>query len=326
MRSSRLLLHCAICSFALAASASVRAEGVGIFVSESGDVLTAFNVVAGCRTPAIVTAEGRQKATIRATSKEADLALLRTPRPSPTFTRITLGSLGDLRKPVVIVRYFWFDDRGLPELVPARFRGSVTYAGGAWLFEVSSPIDDEDGGSPVIAENGEVVGIVVAKVRKRPNHVVAVDRTRVFGFLADAGVGLGEIPAELPEPPTPSPASAAASSGRGGDPVRTGGTSRPAAVPRNDAVRSVTPPPSAAGPPLLVGPAMPYPDSTGLNAQPSIETHEPARPARPHGGPDTATATGIFSDEELPDTPQTSARAFTFPVVCLDLKGPRKTR
>jgi hypothetical protein len=303
----------------LLASRPVRAEGVGFFVSDRGELLTALNVVAGCNLPAVITADGRHKASIRATSAEADLALLRIARPWPAFTRISLGSLGDVRKPVAIVRYFWFEDRGLAEILPARFRGNVAYAGGSWLFEVSSPIENENGGSPVISENGEVVAIVVAKVRKRPSYVVAVDRTRVFGFLVDAGIGLDEIPGDLPEPPVASPAPGRSAAGRAADqPGVSRGTrspSRPTPLPATTAI-----------PPVLVAPATPPAGSSRPDGVPSAEGRDGLPPPGPSGAADASMSPGSLDDDEMPETPQTAARAFTFPVVCLDAKRPRRYR
>ena len=140
------------------------AAGSGFYINRRGDVVTNYHVVAQCRQIFVLPPEGRLKpASLLASSSERDLAVLSTGTPSSSYAKIS-PTLPDRGDPVSVVG---FPVRKLPRLKPLTVSGNYL---GAWnrsgsqpVLNVAARVWHGSSGSPVIDDQGDVVGVVFAK-------------------------------------------------------------------------------------------------------------------------------------------------------------------
>ncbi len=136
------------------------------FVAAEGLLLTNNHVVDGCRRVVARNAKGvEQTAQVLAADQSRDLALLIVPKafgPPLTFRTAPAVKLGE---PVVT---FGFPLFGLLSSGPTLTTGSISALSGLrdnqTNFQISAPVQPGNSGGPLFDNQGNVIGIVVAKL------------------------------------------------------------------------------------------------------------------------------------------------------------------
>ncbi|WP_271950416.1 S1C family serine protease [Ruegeria faecimaris] len=140
-----------------------QSSGSGFIVSKLGHVLTNAHVVDGCSQIHV----DDKPAKIVAISDEFDLALLRFDAPKDRGIAVFSASPAKLNSDVTAVGYPYAGLLGGLNVT----RGSVSslkgLAGELNTMQISSPIQSGNSGGPLLASDGEVVGVVVAKLNEQ---------------------------------------------------------------------------------------------------------------------------------------------------------------
>ena len=167
-------------------------SGSGFLVAPGAYILTNAHVVEGCTTVQVLMFGSRANATVTATDEENDLALVFLPPPVPD----TLSAVPPpLRVDVGVgepIEVYGFPLPGILTRTGNFTTGNVSALAGpkddARYLQMSAPIQGGNSGGPVLDQSGNVVGVVVAKLRATevdvPQNVnFAIKADTVLKFL-----------------------------------------------------------------------------------------------------------------------------------------------
>jgi S1-C subfamily serine protease len=136
--------------------------GTGFFVDRSGHILTAHHIVRDCARIEVASGDRREPAALIAASAEDDLSLLRIPEPfgAPlAFASETATQSGGL---VAVLGYAALG----AEDTRLAFNSLVIAAAAARRIALISDAAPGYSGSPVVARDGRVIGVLQAKVTR----------------------------------------------------------------------------------------------------------------------------------------------------------------
>ena len=144
-------------------SEDLQASGTGFFVSEDGFLITNFHVVRGASRVSVKTKGGVFAATVTATDKEHDLALLKVSghfKPLPvTDETVELGESAFT---------IGFPDIELQGIEPKYTDGKISGMSGLKddpkEYQISVPVQPGNSGGPLVNKDGNVIGVVVARL------------------------------------------------------------------------------------------------------------------------------------------------------------------
>lgn len=140
------------------------ASGTGFFITEDGFLVTCAHVVAGATKVQLVTSDGTIDAKVIQTDTANDVALLKA---EGKFSALPVAasravSLGDT------VATVGFPDPGLQGFLPKLVKGEISALAGTQdnprYFQISLPVQPGNSGGALVDEQGNVVGIVAAKL------------------------------------------------------------------------------------------------------------------------------------------------------------------
>lgn len=141
-------------------TASNASSGSGFVVSAAGHILTNAHVVEGCRR---FTVDG-SPAMLLASSEQYDLALLQSPeaasRPVATFS----AASAKLNSDVTAVGFPYAGLLGGLNVTRGTVSSLKGMGGDLVTMQISAPVQSGNSGGPLLAADGEVVGVVVAKL------------------------------------------------------------------------------------------------------------------------------------------------------------------
>ena len=150
-----------------------KSSGSGAIVSTQGHVLTAAHVVIGASSVRVVTARGTWPATVLQIDESNDVAILKVgggpyiPIPVASSSRIRLGQM---------VATIGFPNIGIQGFSPKVTRGEISSLNGiaddprSW--QISAPVQPGNSGGPLLDENGNLIGVVVAKLGLKAAKVI----------------------------------------------------------------------------------------------------------------------------------------------------------
>jgi S1-C subfamily serine protease len=162
--------------------------GSGMTIARDGQVATTAHTVGGATSITVIDSAGNEfPATITAFDKDADLALLDVPGLATPPLSIGEASIDDATAVV------WSPDEGVrPVPVRVTKRLSITIediyvedevrrSG----LELAGDISAGDSGGAVVDDAGEVVGIIYAQSRQRPQTAFATDHSELARLLSE---------------------------------------------------------------------------------------------------------------------------------------------
>ncbi|MDA7426217.1 S1 family peptidase [Thalassococcus lentus] len=134
--------------------------GSGLIVSDAGHVLTNAHVIDGCKS---ISVDGNAAFLIDRTN-DADLALLKTQMPNGKAAAVFAAEPAKLNSDVTAVGFPYAGILGGLNVT----RGSVSslkgLLGDATRMQITAPVQSGNSGGPLVASDGEVVGVVVSKL------------------------------------------------------------------------------------------------------------------------------------------------------------------
>ncbi|TAK43843.1 MAG: serine protease [Betaproteobacteria bacterium] len=162
-----LKLACARATAPGAAKPPARsATGTGIVVTREGHVLTNEHVVRQCDSLELVDdVNARYKATLKATDRAKDLALLAVETRSASVAVFRKDPVPRLGEAVTIVGYPLVAVLGTrPSVGFGHVTSTVGVRGNPAQMQISVPVQRGSSGGPVIDQSGHVIGVVVSKL------------------------------------------------------------------------------------------------------------------------------------------------------------------
>lgn len=159
-----------------------KASGTGFFVTEDGYILSNAHVVEGAQSVKVKVGGEMHLAEIVRKDQGTDLAILKIKGKFPALP------LGDSRKVKMGERVYTL---GFPKIPlqgqePKFTEGNISSLTGfqdsAGEFQISVPIQLGNSGGPLVNAQGEVIGIIVAKLRggENVNYAVKSSRARLL--------------------------------------------------------------------------------------------------------------------------------------------------
>jgi len=142
-----------------------KASGSGTIVSADGHVLTAAHVVAGAGSVKVVTVRGTTTAKVLRIDEANDLAVLKIS--SGTFVALPVAPSRKIRLGQSVAT-IGFPNIQLQGFSPKVTKGEISSENGfgddprSW--QISVPVQTGNSGGPLLDENGNLVGVVVAKL------------------------------------------------------------------------------------------------------------------------------------------------------------------
>ncbi len=176
--------------------------GTGFIVDHSGHLLTARHVVAGCRGVAIERGETRYPAVVTRQSESDDLAVVQSASDigDPLAFAVDTGDQAGL---VTVLGYATLSEAQQPDAQDgtAGFNAMVLDDPESETMTLASSARPGASGSPVLADDGRVVGVLVsrslrsgggrfARIPREVHNAVRADRA--VAFLQQIGVSVSE--------------------------------------------------------------------------------------------------------------------------------------
>ncbi len=169
---------------------TIKASGSGAVVSESGYVLTAAHVVAEATSVSIRTSAGIKSATVVRVDAANDLAILKIT--DGTYVPMRVISSGRVRvgQDVATVGFPNVEIQGFS---PKVTRGEISSLNGmgddprAW--QISVPVQTGNSGGPLVDVDGNLIGVVVAKLGLRAAKVTG-DLPQNVGYAVKSAYAL----------------------------------------------------------------------------------------------------------------------------------------
>jgi TPR repeat protein len=149
-----------------------KSSGSGTIVASSGYVLTAAHVVAGSANIKIITAHGTKTATVARLDEANDLAVLKIDGGAYAILPVSPSSRVRLGQSVATIG---FPNIGIQGFSPKLTRGEISSVNGigddprGW--QISVPVQPGNSGGPLLDENGNLIGVIVAKLSLRAAKV-----------------------------------------------------------------------------------------------------------------------------------------------------------
>lgn len=139
---------------------SAGSSGTGFVVSSSGHILTNAHVVEGC---SAIFVDGVAASLVDASS-EFDLALLQTTLEETKSVAVFSASPAMLNSDVTAVGFPYAGLLGGINVTRGAISSLKGLGGNANTFQITAPVQSGNSGGPVLASDGEVVGVVVSKL------------------------------------------------------------------------------------------------------------------------------------------------------------------
>lgn len=142
-----------------------KSSGSGAIISAAGYVLTAAHVVADAENITVVTVQGTRHATVVSLDKANDLAVLKIE--GGTYAILPVGPSRHIRLGQN-VSTIGFPNVSIQGFSPKVTRGEVSSLNGVGddprSWQISVPVQPGNSGGPLLDENGNLIGVVVAKL------------------------------------------------------------------------------------------------------------------------------------------------------------------
>ncbi len=149
----------------LAESSVLKVSGSGAIISPSGYVLTAAHVVADALRIVVITEQGPKPATVARIDKSNDLAVLKIAGGNYVALPVAPSRAIRLGQPVATIG---FPNIGIQGFSPKLTRGEISSINGAGddprNWQISVPVQPGNSGGPLLDENGNLIGVVLAKL------------------------------------------------------------------------------------------------------------------------------------------------------------------
>ena len=146
-------------------AATAKGNGSGTIVTTSGYVLAAAHVVSGSTSVTVVTKQGSRKAKVVKVDEANDVAVLKIEE--GTYPALPVISSRQARMGQTVAT-IGFPSVNVQGFSPKVTRGEISSMNGPGddprKWQISVPVQPGNSGGPLLDENGNVIGIVVARL------------------------------------------------------------------------------------------------------------------------------------------------------------------
>lgn len=167
VRKNRIATSSGVTGPAEAAGDEPKATGSGVFVTADGMILSAAHLVRGTQKVRVVTSQGIKTAKVFQMDEANDVAILKC---EGTFVPSPIVASGGVRLGQMVFT-LGFPNIGLQGFEPKLTKGEISSMGGIQddprQWQISAPVQPGNSGGPLFEENGNVVGVVVARLSDR---------------------------------------------------------------------------------------------------------------------------------------------------------------
>lgn len=184
-------------------AATAKGNGSGTIVTTSGYILTAAHVVSGSTSVTVVTKQGSRKAKVIKVDEANDVAVLKIDEGTYPALPVVSSRQAKMGQPVATIG---FPNVNIQGFSPKVTRGEISSLNGPGddprKWQISVPVQPGNSGGPLLDENGNVIGIVVARLvgGMAQNVNYAVKSSYALGLL-DAYLDSGSPSATQANPP-----------------------------------------------------------------------------------------------------------------------------
>lgn len=169
-------------------------SGTGFLVSALGHIITNYHVSESGHALHVMLGQRRVRAELIKVDRLNDLALLQI---KGRFTPLSIGN----SKKVLLgatVHAIGFPQYQLQGRKPKYNQGSISSTSGLQdddrHFQISIPVQPGNSGGPVFDDLGNVIGVVVSKLKGSENVNYAIKSELVLKLMAKAGLKQAELP------------------------------------------------------------------------------------------------------------------------------------
>ncbi len=184
-----------------------KSSGSGAIVSSSGHILTAAHVVADATRITVITAQGPKTATVLRVDESNDLAVLKIS--GGTYSALPVAPSRGIRLGQSVAT-IGFPNIGIQGFSPKLTRGEISSLNGIGddprSWQISVPVQPGNSGGPLLDENGNLIGVVLAKLGLKA-AVATGDLPQNVGYAVKSAYALALLEPYLdsgaPEPNQP---------------------------------------------------------------------------------------------------------------------------
>jgi|GEM_PF-2810560 len=173
-----------------------KASGSGFFISEDGHIITNNHVIEGAKTVKIKVGDSYQVAQVIASDKKSDLALLKVQHKTSNWLRFSNPESNDTAMGEDVFT-IGFPNPRIQGIEPKLTQGQISSTEGMNddpdTMQISTPVQPGNSGGPLLNMEGQVVGVVNARMNDRaymyttgtvPQNInYAIKTKKVFDFL-----------------------------------------------------------------------------------------------------------------------------------------------
>jgi S1-C subfamily serine protease len=140
-------------------------SGTGFFITEDGYLITNDHVVRGVRRVKVRLQSGVYDAEVVKTDKSADLALLKVKAGNFSALPVVLNKEASLGDEVFTIGFPNVDLQGIePKFTDGRISSLAGLQDDPSQYQISVAVQPGNSGGPLLDKNGQVVGVVVARI------------------------------------------------------------------------------------------------------------------------------------------------------------------
>lgn len=146
-------------------NSSPKSSGSGAIISSHGYILTAAHVVANASRVTVITAQGNMAATVVRVDESNDLAVLKIA--DSVYTALPIASSRHIRLGQIVAT-IGFPNPSIQGFSPKLTRGEISSLNGVEddprSWQISVPVQPGNSGGPLLDEDGNLIGVVLAKL------------------------------------------------------------------------------------------------------------------------------------------------------------------
>ncbi|MEO0162068.1 MAG: trypsin-like peptidase domain-containing protein, partial [candidate division WOR-3 bacterium] len=158
-------------------------QGIGFFISQNGDIITAYHVLLGASSAEIKTIDGKRYpiVTIVAEDVESDLIRASVDIPQKFVHTLKIGdSIPDVGEKVIVIGNTLELERTVSDGIISTVRETPKFGK---IIQITAPISSNSSGSPVLNINGEIIGVATFQLTEGQNCNFAIPIEKVAKLL-----------------------------------------------------------------------------------------------------------------------------------------------
>ncbi len=176
---------------------TLPSSGSGFLISQTGLIITNYHVVSGSKSISVLGInndfQNEYPATLVAYDEKNDIALLKAKGISnlPLIPYSILPNQREVGDDIFVLGYPLLSSMGYEiKLTDGLISSCSGYSGITTYYQISSPIQPGNSGGPLFDSNGNVIGIVSAKLTSAENVGYAIKSKVLLDFLSSKGIVL----------------------------------------------------------------------------------------------------------------------------------------